>query len=107
MAEGEAAAEAVVMPEAGCEVEEGEKENTPEQPAPPSKGSSRTVSCPAPPQRMQASARAASTRTQHCTHTCTMHICNTTMESAGFCLTILGGGPPTPNGSTVGAPPQT
>ena len=104
-AEGEAAAEAVAPPEAEGEVDGG-KENSPKQPAPPSKVSSRTVSCPAPPQRTQASARATSMRTQHCAHTCTMHICNTTMESAGFCLTILGGGPPTPNGSTVGAPPK-
>ena len=104
-AEGEAAAEAVAPPEAEGEVDGG-KENSPKQPAPPSKVSSRTVSCPAPPQRTQASARATSMRTQHCAHTCTMHICNTTMESAGFCRTILGGGPPTPNGSTVGAPPK-
>ena len=45
-AEGEAAPEAVAAPEAECEVEGGGKENSPKQPAPPSKASSRTVSCP-------------------------------------------------------------
>ena len=94
-AEGEAAPKAVAAPEAEGEAEGGGKENSPMQPAPPSKASSRTVSCPALPQRTQASARAASMRTQHCTHTCIMHLCNTTMKSAGFCLTILGGGPTT------------
>ena len=105
-AEGEAAHIAAAAPEAEGEAEGGGKENPPAQPAPTGKESSRTVSCPTPPHRTQAPARAASMRTQHCTHTSIMHICNTTMESAGLCLTILGGGPPTPNGSTVGAPPH-
>ena len=105
-AEGEAAHIAAAAPEAEGEAEGGGKENPPAQPAPTGKESSRTVSCPTPPHRTQAPARAASMRTQHCTHTSIMHICNTIMESAGLRLTILGGGPPTPNGSTVGAPPN-
>ena len=71
--------------------------------ADPAATKARKVSHHCPPMHMLAPAHASACE-HSSTHMGTICMFHTKMESVGFCLTILGGGTPTTNGSTVGAP---
>ena len=87
--------------------EEAEADKPAEVKAPkdadPAATKARKVSYHCPPMHMLAPAHASACE-HSSTHMGTICIYHTKMESVGFCLTILGGGTPTTNGSTVGAP---